>query len=186
MALANVILIVHMFRYSTGVFAEPSSIAGLATLFHHPDVIDDLRQARGASTASLPHLKRYLAKARYRLDFYRGQDGLEKYGIIPEHYKEQPAYFPQKIGQVSTRQVDYPVLEENINFGRRHFAGVLGLICFLLTLLAIIVYYKLTYSNSGFERFMDSESFGAKFLFTAVGVLVKLYWGSIFKGNTKI
>ena len=173
-----------MFRYNTGIFAEASSIAGLATLFHHPDVVDDLRQAGGASTPSMPLLERYLGKGRYRLDFYNDEDGLEKYGFIPESCKEQSAYLPQRIGQMSPLQVDSQVIEENVKFRRAHIAGAVGLICLLLGLLAVIIYYKLTYTNSSFERFMDSEAFGVKFLFTAVGVLIKLYWSSIFKGNT--
>lgn len=182
MALLTVILILHMVRYSTGIFAEASSIAGLATLFHHPDVVDDLRQARGASTASMVHLEKYLGRNRYRIDFYCDQDGLEKYGIVPEHASGQPAYVPQKVGAVYTRQIDSPILEENVRFKHPHLAGAVGLICFLLGLLAILVYYRMTDTDSGFEQFMDSEGFGVKFLFTAIGVLIKLYWGSIFKG----
>jgi hypothetical protein len=60
----------------------------------------------------------------------------------------------------------------------------LGLICLLLVLLIVIVYYKLTDYDSGFEHFMDSQGFGVRFLFTSIGVIIKLYWNKIFGGNT--
>ncbi|KAL8955985.1 MAG: hypothetical protein Q9193_006349 [Seirophora villosa] len=30
--------------------------------------------------------------------------------------------------------------------------------------------------DTGFERFMDSQTFGVTFMFTAIGVLIKMYW----------
>lgn len=46
----------------------------------------------------------------------------------------------------------------------------------------VIVYYK-TGGDTEFERFMDRHAFGVRFLFTAVGVLVKLYWNLLDDGK---
>jgi hypothetical protein len=60
----------------------------------------------------------------------------------------------------------------------------LGLIVVLVGLAVLSVYYKLEYNpNSGFERFMDSEGFGVRFLFTLVGVIISRYWTGIFQGE---
>jgi hypothetical protein len=132
MALVTIVFMFHMFRYSTGVYADPSSFADVASLFHHPDMIDDLRQARGASTASLVQIRRFLGRGRYRLNFYRDQDGFKKYGTTPEYSRQQATYNPRQSGQVSVRQIDCPTIEENIKFRRPYLAGALGLIFSLL------------------------------------------------------
>ena len=49
--------------------------------------------------------------------------------------------------------------------------------------MALIIYYNRLGSQTGFERFMDSNSFGTSFLFTAVGVIIKLYWTLLDDGR---
>lgn len=44
-----------------------------------------------------------------------------------------------------------------------------------------VLYYKLKDEDTALERFMDSQSFGVRFLFTAVDVIIKYYWESFFK-----
>lgn len=182
MALVTIILVIRMHRYSTGVFAEPFSIAGLATLFHNQEIFDDFRQVRGHSKKQL---RKHLAKGRYKLAFYTDHDGSMKYGIVPRHVSTVSTVSPittLKIESTYAQEAVAPAIQKNLQFNRPHLTGAIGFICFLLGLLAVILYYKLRNNGDGFERFMDSQGFGVKFLFTLIGVLIKLYWGSIFKG----
>ncbi|KAK4191334.1 hypothetical protein QBC35DRAFT_375997 [Podospora australis] len=47
-------------------------------------------------------------------------------------------------------------------------------------LVILILYYELTILNTPFERFMDSDTFGVHFLFTGTGVLMTVFWDSLF------
>ncbi|KAI0598657.1 hypothetical protein F4775DRAFT_553791 [Biscogniauxia sp. FL1348] len=60
------------------------------------------------------------------------------------------------------------------------YAGRLLLLFVLCGLLALILYYNNTGGDTPFERFMDSESFGVRFLFTGVGVVISFFWSLFF------
>jgi hypothetical protein len=180
MAFMTLILLLHMRRYSTGVFADPSSLAGVAILFHNRDVVDDFRQTRGFSKSLL---RTHLSRHQYTLDFYEEHDGSRKYGIIPQ---EAPAAksAARKGESICFEEEIQPSIEQSLQSSHAHRTTAAGLIILLLGLLAVIVYYKFTYDpNSGFEQFMDTQGFGVKFLFTSIGVMIKLYWSAIFKGS---
>ncbi|PSR79392.1 hypothetical protein BD289DRAFT_348021, partial [Coniella lustricola] len=49
------------------------------------------------------------------------------------------------------------------------------------SMLIIVVYYQATSGNTGFERFMDSQSYGVKFFFTALGVILGYCMETIFR-----
>ncbi|KAF3761413.1 hypothetical protein M406DRAFT_233216, partial [Cryphonectria parasitica EP155] len=50
-----------------------------------------------------------------------------------------------------------------------------------LSMLVIIVYYEETSGNTGFENFMDSQSYGVKFFFTALGVVLGYCMETVFR-----
>jgi len=56
-----------------------------------------------------------------------------------------------------------------------HSATVTSFTLTLCALVVLIVYYSQVGTNTPFERFMDSESFGTSFLFTAIGVLARRF-----------
>ena len=180
MAFLTILLVVHLRRYSTGVFSEPSSIVGLATLARKQEVTEDFHTLLGGSK-SRPFQSQ--EKRRYKLDFYTDRDESQKYGLvplvpsmgIPANMQSEQIYEYQGRNQHSQKR--------GVTFNHPHWKGALGLIILLSSLVAIIVYYNLTYNDDGFERFMDSQGFGVRFLFTSVGVIIKLYWGSILKGE---
>ncbi|KAI4259555.1 MAG: hypothetical protein L6R42_004523, partial [Xanthoria sp. 1 TBL-2021] len=60
-----------------------------------------------------------------------------------------------------------------------HPATMVAFAVFVAGLLTLVVYYNQTGGDTGFERFRDSQAFGVTFLFTALGVMLKLYWGLI-------
>jgi Protein of unknown function (DUF3433) len=177
-ALLTVFLVIQMYHYSTGVFAESSSIAGITTLFHNTDVAEDFRTLSiTANTTSKGSTFTPLRMRRYKIDFYSAPDGSQKYGFIPlvsfAHLGAN-VHAEQHDATLSSREQDLP-------FSRPLWGSSLGLMILLLALLTIIIYYKLTDTLDPFERFMDSQGFGVRFLFTSIGVIVKLYWQSIFR-----
>ena len=50
----------------------------------------------------------------------------------------------------------------------------------LLALMALIIYYHLLKEDNAFELFMDSQSFGVKLLFSALGSVITTIWTSFF------
>ena len=61
--------------------------------------------------------------------------------------------------------------------------SILGRLLYILLtcgLLAVILYYNNTGGDTPFERFMDNQGFGVRFLFTTVGIGITFFWGSFF------
>jgi hypothetical protein len=48
---------------------------------------------------------------------------------------------------------------------------------------SLLIVYSLTSGETAFEHFMASQSFGVRFLFSLLGVLVSFGWLSLFKGK---
>src|ERR1700759_1415440 len=63
-----------------GVYNDPSSIVGIASLLHHPETINDLN--RLDVTASKKETLRRLDNRRFRLDSYYTLDGTKRYGVV--------------------------------------------------------------------------------------------------------
>lgn len=53
----------------------------------------------------------------------------------------------------------------------------------LVGVVALLVYYHLLQEDNPFELFMDSQAFGVKFLFAAVGTCITFFWTSFFQSK---
>lgn len=53
-------------------------------------------------------------------------------------------------------------------------------------MLVMVTYYYKVGSDSGFERFMDSQSFGPRFVFALVGMLIHSQWKRLERGRSFI
>lgn len=141
-------------RSRTGIAADPSSIAFVATLVHHPDVLYDFRRISGQGRNK--EITNMIGKKNYRLANYLASDGVARYGIIPgdansyslvDHDIETTHTQGRKNG--STRQF-------------KHFLDVV-FVLFILGLLGVVVAYYKDGANDGFNRFFNSNSFGPRF-----------------------
>ncbi|KAK3387841.1 hypothetical protein B0H63DRAFT_559289 [Podospora didyma] len=63
---------------------------------------------------------------------------------------------------------------------RKDLISPLAFLSAITGFLIIILYYELTTSDSAFERFMDSQGLGVRFLFTSLGIIVSLFWDNYF------
>jgi hypothetical protein len=181
MAVITIILIVHMYRYMSGVFAEPTSIAGLATLLSNPKVSGDFQYPLHGGSEKQFYTS--LTKKQYHIDHYTDQDGSTMYGFAPIAQAAYSEGFLAHDGIPLSQHTKQPAPKQQLKFSHPHRKGAIGLFFVLSCLSALIIYYKLSFTNSGFESFMDSQGFGVRFLFTSVGVIIKLYWSSIFRGR---
>ncbi|KAI9674741.1 MAG: hypothetical protein M1817_001645 [Caeruleum heppii] len=169
-------------RHSSGVYTDPSSIATMASLLHHPEVLEDFRRLDPSATKL--EMEKALAHRRYRLGHYRHFDGSERYGVVVAHddgsdgdgtrgntyspvdgYEQNPA--PPSTAKQERVKRNHKIfrLVRDIIFG-----GI------MVGILILIAYYYAVGDDSGFERFMDSQGFGPRFMFSIVGMLLHGQW----------
>lgn len=67
-------LMVMILCLKTGVYRDPSSIVSIASLMHHPQVLQDFRAF--GDEIELKEMRRQLGDRRYKLDNYKGLDGI--------------------------------------------------------------------------------------------------------------
>ncbi|KAL3425230.1 hypothetical protein PVAG01_04511 [Phlyctema vagabunda] len=181
-------------RRHSGVYANPLSIAGLGTLFQNPATLGEFSSIN--SRVGDDGLKAILAQRKYNLSSMKDSSETSYYGIINISAKEDIDSLSTFGGDVRGKYSVVNSTEElrtssgfrikNSSKGRNdRWAWMLETLlhssAFLLIagLLALVTYYHWTSGDTGFERFMDSQEFGVKFLMTVVGVIIKLFWANI-------
>jgi Protein of unknown function (DUF3433) len=162
----QLLTILFLLRRSKPILrANPASIATIASLVAHPETSRDFS-----------HIDQYakpnaaiktLSDRCYGLQNYIAPDGSECYGIVP----------------MNTSQGSYPFRESypsatsttsNSSSIRYKDAIYLTLITSgSATLLGLVLVYALTSTSSSFERFMDSQSFGPRFMLSVLALLLK-------------
>ncbi|KAI9851745.1 MAG: hypothetical protein M1824_002493, partial [Vezdaea acicularis] len=169
-------------RHTSGIYHDPSSIATIASLLHNPDVLNDFRRLDPDSLK--PDILAALRTKRYKLGNYQLEDGTERYGIIPA--PPLPGDEHREYDRVNANDPDardpYNVTAQ-VRWRHRHhaFRIVRDVIFGLVTAgcLVIIVWYYKNSANVGFERFLDSQSFGPRFIFTVMGIVIHSQWKRI-------
>jgi hypothetical protein len=149
--------IMAMMNWSTtGVYSKPSSIAAIAALLHHPETLDDFRHLE--DNISSKDMKKELGDKRYQMGTYQQQDGIWRYGIVPASQTYSPGWT-----QIPLRQSPETT---KITKQETHYTSAIldiGFVLFVLGLLGVVVAYFMDGSNSGFNRFFNSNQFGPRF-----------------------
>ena len=175
-------------RHKSGIYSDPSSIASMACLFHNPEVVNDFKSVNPG--ASKKEIESALADKVYRLDYYNHTDGTERYGIVSalegpsqgEGVRGNPYSSLQK---PENRQP--PPTKEQAKSRRQHHIRRIArdILLGLLTagLLVIVVWYYFNSDpNNSFEKFLDSQQFGPRFVFSVFGILLHSQWKRIERG----
>lgn len=203
------LLIVFNYRRTSGVYAEPLSIVGLAVLLYKSPLLKELRTLD--SMASEQEVEALLKHKRFAISEFSADDTTHCYGIIPVDPDSERDFVLNEnvagkmgvysaVGQ-STDQFgrfdNEPALSANSNnthqkkasskFWKEAGQKAFYFVSFILFggLLALISYYHWTGPDpntglaSGFENFMSSEGFGVRFMMTSLGVVVKIVWSFI-------
>ena len=184
-------LAVAILQRKSGVFANPLSIAGIATLFHDQSLIEDFRRIN--PYANSKEIRNSLRGNRYRLGTYSTFDGNNNYGmtlvhsnLLPGDGDRRTSFGGKKYASVAVNPVEeFPAQHKKKPSSRPwvHPAAVLSFALFVLGLMILIIFYYFVGTDSGFERFMSSDAFGVSFLFTAIGVILKMYWSLLDDGK---
>lgn len=174
LALLAIVLAVLSCFCKLGVYADPRSILGVATLAQSPDVRSVF--ANVDPTACLKTLKARVG----HIPLHLGTDpATRNYGI---QMSEQTL-----LQQDKANEPDTSYLGDATQLGRMPVAKLaFRFACFTVFLIALkilTIYYLVTSGNTNFERFMSGEGFGPRFIFAICGVAVNFGWVYIFQGK---
>lgn len=165
-------LVIVLRRWSTSVVADPRSIVGIASLAQAPN----LRAAfgsvlvNGADNLTVADMKSRIGGLRV---CFSGAPSINMdYGITLLTRPEQD----KKKGNKRIR----PRL---LTFTVKSTLLILAFAAFIIALGALVIYYRVTGGDTGFENFMSSQGFGPRFLFSACGVIISFVWARIFSGK---
>jgi hypothetical protein len=197
-AVLLVFLIIFGYRRTSGVYSEPLSIAGLASLLYKSPLLRDLREID--SEIKNAQLKKLLARKRFAISEFTTMDQRQCYGIIPIDQDSEAGFAAGlQVGKKS-RYHQINGSEEILDDGGGSKKSLITrtkskisrfwwtvkeklyyIIAFLLLggLLSLIIYYRSGWHVSNFEAFMDSSGYGVRLTKTSLGVVVKLFWSNI-------
>lgn len=186
-------LAIAIMQRKSGVYANPLSIVGIATLFQDQRLIEDFRRLNAyAPSSKALHLA--LHGNRYRIGTYSEVVSNNSYGMVLLHGNASPveSHRTSSLGGKKYASVAVDAVEDHTTPKRRkpnsshwlHPATVVAFALFVVGLEALVIYYNRVGTDTGFERFMDSDAFGVSFLFTAIGVILKMYWTLIDDGES--
>ncbi|KAE9364165.1 hypothetical protein N431DRAFT_563555 [Stipitochalara longipes BDJ] len=162
-AIMTLTIMYLVLRSPTGISSDPSSIAFVASLIHHPDVLYDFRRTSGQATDK--QTLSTLGKKNYQLGDYLGSDGVTRYGIIPGN---PPSLLEDNIEMTHTsneKKAGTATLKRFLDF---------GFVLFILGLLGVVLAYYKDGANDGFNRFFNSNTFGPRFFMSAMGSIVAM------------
>ncbi|TPX15958.1 uncharacterized protein E0L32_000292 [Thyridium curvatum] len=201
LAIMSIALFAYMFivvrKRSFGLWYDPRSILGIASLSLSSQLTRTIRQIplKKDGVFSISRAVKTLGQRRFKLGYAASPVGQSEYGITvigdDDTLEVQEPVLPlracEKPGDEDTTSYIPEQVEGQQQRSKQTSVGSLMLLkigafsAFVVGLMVLILYYRLTYDDTGFEEFMDSQShFGVRFLFTAFGVVVHSSWSSIF------
>lgn len=171
------LLTILLHRWKSGLAADPWSLGGIASLSTHPD----MRRIASELPIDAKTLREKLSSAAFRIQHWEHGTRGPEYGICPAE-SDMPGLLnissntalAENTGSSKTQRFWVPVA---LKFWVRGLS-----LAFLCGTLVLIVYYQSGFWADSFETFMDSQSFGVRFLFTSIGVVITLFWETFFEG----
>ncbi|KAG8355421.1 hypothetical protein FVEN_g6638 [Fusarium venenatum] len=177
MACAVIVYMVLLRGRTFGVMSDPRSMLGIASLSLNPYLSAVVRRItlRPDGMFSTARAAAMFEGRTFQFGYISYATGEQEYGIIVandfiESHDQILGSPPALDVGASKRWIVSGILMRVISFT-----------IFILSVCILILYYSLTYTDSGFERFMSSQKrFGPRFLFALFGVIVGFGWTSIF------
>lgn len=122
----------------------------------------------------------------FKLDHFFNRRGEPEYGIVINNEAGRGLQGPAVVqpnfyadGE-SRGAAERTKTERHLPFSMLTYTWRIAFLIFLTGLLALILYYNKTGGDTPFERFMSTQSFGVRFLFTLTGVAITFFWSSFF------
>ena len=182
MGLLTLVLIFVLRGWKSGLISDARSIAGTAALCLNPEVQSKLQgivglASAGAGRISTRDMSTELHGLRFGLGYFQTATGQEEYGLV---LVGQPVVLNREgredaLESAPRRKTARPDLQALL--------GVFSLVVYFLALMAVLLLYHLSTADNGFERFMDSETFGVRFLFTLAGTVTETAWSWLHRSK---
>ncbi|KAK1823265.1 hypothetical protein LTR12_002338 [Friedmanniomyces endolithicus] len=171
-ALALLLLISLLLLTKTGLPANPSSMATVASLMRNPALLDDLNEI--PPDADAKNIRDALAGRRYKLDAYKTATGELGYGIVPAHGNGQdeqnhaPGYSPLAGVAMGSR-----------SHSHRFRLTDLVLVLAVLSIFGVVLAYYFDGKHDGFNDYFSSNTFGPRFILTFAATIVASLWKTV-------
>lgn len=168
-AILTLAIAIAIMRGRSGVHANPLSIAGVSTLFQNPHAVEKSFRRLNPYCTSSKMIRAALQGYRYRLDSYLDDDGVDSYGLLIADQEldvvktnSRPSFYRRK--KYATVAVN--AVEEHVRPDRRsttssffvHPVAIIAFALFVAGLEILVIYHNQTGGDTGFKKFMDSQS----------------------------
>ncbi|KAK4173623.1 hypothetical protein QBC36DRAFT_359459 [Triangularia setosa] len=195
MVVLLILILLILRKWRTGVAANPWTIAGIGSLATNRETRAAFCSLPADRGKGLSHSKLIagFGDRKFRLGHFFNHYGIPEYGIMASRANVtivRPADRPgtASTGTGATSPQHELLSSQNSNLkAERHLPFLMlsysGRIAFLLPLtgiLVVVLYYNNTGGDTNFERFMSTQNFGVRSLFTLMGVGVTLFWSAFF------
>ena len=179
--------------WKTGLNGNPWSVAGMAALSTNGDMRSVMASlTRGDAEVKHWRLVEELRGWVFRLGCFMNKRGEVEYGVIADNSYDSRVPLAantqhEEAGEGSekwrtTRGRCAP--SRPLPFWMLSIWGRVLFALFISGLLVVILYYNNTGGDTPFNDFMSQPTFGVRFLFTSVGVVINFFWGSLFDGKS--
>lgn len=167
-------------------------------LFHSSPLLRGFREVDSMTTNS--ELKKILAGQRYRIGEFVTAEYRACYGLLPAESESgfiinahasrkgpyrlvEGAESREKIGSSITSSENRKQKSQRWEMIKEKLLH-LGILILVTGLLTLICYYHWSEGDihHGFEHFMDSGDFGVRFMMTALGVALQMFWSNLDQG----
>lgn len=158
--LGTSVLLMRLRRHRTGLSAEATSVAGIASL---ANAIVEQRSTQHPTT----HSRRFAI-------IVPGESDTNCPGPTPS-IQDTIQKLPEASRLAESQSTKHVPREMRI-------VSLIAFLLYQVAILFLVVYYSFVSkpgTNNALEDFMDSESFGVRLLMTALGLGTKFYWGWI-------
>ncbi|KAK4890592.1 hypothetical protein LTR27_010754 [Elasticomyces elasticus] len=169
-ALILLLMVAVLLLTRTGLPANPSSIATIASMMRNPALLDDLNEI--SPDADAKHMRQALTGRRYKLDNFKTATGEIGYGIVPAYANGQgehihtPGYAPVSGTTRGSHAHRFRILDFVLAF------VVLGSF-------GVVLAYYLDGKPDGFNNFFSSNTFGPRFILTGAATIVASLWKGV-------
>ncbi|KAG7142762.1 hypothetical protein HYQ45_000855 [Verticillium longisporum] len=169
LALLVLVLLGVLARWRSGVFADPWCVAGMAALARNPDV-----------RSSNEDVKSVVAEKHYAMGWYRDADGRDEYGLVLVDEAGRSLQGQPGAGAWDGQPIEAETLHPAARRQKppNHFIALtwwwrLLYVVVLCGIAALVLYYHITKKlPRDLQRFVDSQRFGGRFVFSGLGVVV--------------
>lgn len=167
-------------HWRTGVYANPwCAVNAAALVARNPEV-------RSMGASDWKDLKSSITEKRFAMGWFRNQDGRDEYGVVIVGNIDRPitatyANTPYAEGMAYRPQTRHRAPQ---TFMALSFWYRFTFLVFLICLLGFVGYYHFvdTFGTlpKNMKKLMESQDFGVRFVYSALGVVVIFCWEFLF------